>query len=115
MPMTAYRRIAIVAILLSGVFFSARLVSQERAEPRPDQKSLRVIVDANGQIKINGETVERASLKTRLQDLLKGMTEKTAVVIAAPAIPFSAVARVIDIVRDAGFTKVGLLMGEPVR
>jgi biopolymer transport protein ExbD len=103
-------------MLLFGIlFFSAPMVSQDQVEPKPDQSSLRVIVAANGQIKINGETVERVNLRSRVQDLLKTRTDKTAVVIAAPAIPFGAVVNVIDIVRNAGATKVGLLVGEPGR
>ena len=115
MRMTVRKRIwALVTIALSAGFLSATL-AQAQAPAQPEQDALRVTVDANGVIKIDSETIERDKLRARVEELLKDRTNKTAIVAASPALPFATVVTVINAVRNAGASKVGLLAVNPAR
>src|SRR5688572_33282485 len=115
MRMTVRKRIgAFVTMALSAGFLSATL-AQAQAPTPPEQDALRVTVDANGVIKIDSETIERVKLQARVEELLKDRTNKVAIVAASPALPFATVVTVINAVRNAGASKVGLLAVNPAR
>ena len=73
------------------------------------QKTIVVQVLDTGNLKINGEDATWDSLGTRLSDVFKERAEKVAFVKGDDAVRFSEVARAIDIMRNSGIDKVGLV------
>jgi len=90
-------------------------------QPTQDDKSQPVAVDTiviqvvwNKQgrapdLKINQETVKWDDLQSRLHDIFKIRAERVAFVSGNDDVDFEYVANVIDIARDAGVDRVGLL------
>ena len=64
-------------------------------------------------LKINREDVAWDHLHGRLHDIFKLRAEKVAFVKGDAAIDFQYVAEVIDIARDAGVDRIGLLTAKP--
>jgi biopolymer transport protein ExbD len=62
-----------------------------------------------GKLKINDEDASWDTLGTRLSDIFKERAEKVAFVQGEDAVRFSDVARAIDIMRNSGVEKVGLM------
>jgi len=58
---------------------------------------------------INQEQSDWSALGARLSDIFKERAEKVAFVEGAEEVPFSAVARAIDIMRGADIDHVGLI------
>jgi biopolymer transport protein ExbD len=79
--------------------------------PPPDTLNRTVVVqvDAMGNLKINSDPVERATLGTRLADIFKTRNEKSMFVQGDPSLYFSSVIEVIDIAKGAGVDKIGLI------
>jgi len=78
----------------------------------PELIRLRTIVVqilANGNLKINEEDAAWDSLGPRLSDVFKERAEKVAFVKGDDAVRFSDVARAVDIMRNSGIDKVGLV------
>jgi biopolymer transport protein ExbD len=71
-------------------------------------------LDVNGlaqsaSLKINEEDATWESLGPRLSDVFKERAEKVAFIKGDDSVPFSDVARAIDIMRGSGIDKVGLI------
>jgi biopolymer transport protein TolR len=86
----------------------------DKSQPVPIDRTIviRVIWGAQNQppaLKINQENVEWADLQNRLHDIFKLRAERIAFVRGDDDIDFEYVAEVIDLARDAGVEKVGLL------
>ena len=64
-----------------------------------------------GKLMINQEQSDWSALGARLSDIFKERAEKVAFVEGAEEVPFSAVARAIDIMRGADIDHVGLITG----
>ena len=60
-------------------------------------------------LKINTESVAWADLKSRLHDIFKARAERVAFVQGEDEVEFQSIADVIDIAREAGVDRVGLL------
>ncbi len=60
-------------------------------------------------LKINGEDATWDSLGMRMSDVFKQRAEKVAFIQGEDAVRFSDVARAIDIMRNSGVEKVGLM------
>ena len=83
-------------------------------EPKksPDQ-SLIVRLDRNGSIYLNQETLEFAAILPRMKEIFSGRADRTVFVQADEEILFNEVARLMDTLRAAGATRVGLLTKIP--
>lgn len=75
----------------------------------PDTGTIVVQVMQGGQLMINREQCDWNALGPRLADIFKQRAFKVAFVKGANKVPFSDVARAIDIMRGAGIEHVGLL------
>ena len=73
------------------------------------EKTVVVQILDTGSLKINGEEATWDSLGTRLSGVFKERAEKVAFVKGDDAVRFSDVARAIDIMRNSGIDKVGLM------
>ena len=68
-----------------------------------------VQLDASGAVRINAEAETWATLGRRLTMVFRQRTEKVAFVRADGLVEFADIARAIEIMRDAGIERVGLL------
>jgi biopolymer transport protein TolR len=73
------------------------------------EKTVVVQVLDTGSLKINGEDATWDSLGQRLSDVFKERAEKVAFVKGDDGVRFSDVARAINIMRNSGIDKVGLV------
>jgi biopolymer transport protein TolR len=79
---------------------------------KPNQADLRTVVivlEKDGSIKINQDPVQEADLQQRLVDIFKTRAERVVFVKGDPDLEFAPVARAIDIAHGAGIDKVGLM------
>ena len=81
----------------------------EKQQNQLEQKTIVVQVLANGKLKINEEDATWETLGPRLSDVFKQRAEKVAFVKGDDTVPFAEVARAIDIMRNSGIDKVGLI------
>ncbi|SRR6266404_1369834 len=83
-------------------------------QPSPDgpatpERALVIQVDASGALRINQDVVDAQALAARLGEILKLRADKTCFVKAAASLDFQDVARIIDIAKSAGASRVGLM------
>jgi biopolymer transport protein ExbD len=76
---------------------------------KPIIKIVVVQVLETGNLRINGEDATWDSLGQRLSDVFKERAEKVAFVKGDDGVRFSDIARAIDIMRNSGIDKVGLV------
>jgi biopolymer transport protein TolR len=79
---------------------------------KPNQADLRTVVivlEKDGSIKINQDPVQESNLQQRLEDIFKTRAERVVFVKGDPDLEFAPVARAIDIAHGAGIDKVGLM------
>jgi len=84
----------------------------QAAEPGPvdPQPSVVVVqVLADGSLRINQESVRPDALRDRLEQIFKLRANRTAFVRGENEVEFQVVARVIDVMRAAGVSSVGLM------
>jgi biopolymer transport protein TolR len=81
-------------------------------QPRPIPEVVVVQVLADGTLKLNQQTVSSAGLRERLQRIFEFRSERVAFVSGENPVEFQAVAEVIDDMRAAGISSVGLLTPE---
>ncbi|HXX43979.1 MAG TPA: biopolymer transporter ExbD [Candidatus Acidoferrales bacterium] len=80
----------------------------EEQQP-PDNRTIVVSVLQGGKLKINQDDSDWNMLGSRLFDIFKERADKVAFVKGDDEVPFSQVARAIDIMRGAGIDHVGLI------
>jgi biopolymer transport protein TolR len=74
-----------------------------------EAKTIVVQVLENNQLKINEDNADWDSLGPRLNDIFKLRAEKVAFVKGDDNVVFAQVARAIDVMRNSGIDKVGLI------
>ncbi len=79
--------------------------------PPPDalNRTIVVSVDAQDNVKINMEPVNKMDLGARLSDIFKTRNEKSMFVQGDGSLEFAKVVEVIDIAKGAGVDKIGLI------
>jgi len=74
-----------------------------------DQRTVVIVIEKDGAIKINQDPVQESNLQQRLEDIFKTRAERVVFVKGDPDLEFAPVARAIDIAHGAGIDKVGLM------
>ena len=74
-----------------------------------DDRTVVIVIDKKGNLKINQEDADWAKLEDRLIDIFKTRAEKVVFVKGDPELEFQVVARAIDTAHSAGIDKVGLM------
>ena len=74
-----------------------------------DQRTVVIVLEKDGSIKINQDPVQESNLQQRLEDIFKTRAERVVFVKGDPDLEFAPVARAIDIAHGAGIDKVGLM------
>lgn len=80
---------------------------QPKASPNP--RTVVIVLEKDGSLKINQDPVEEANLQQRLEDIFKTRAERAVFVKGDPNLDFAPVARAIDVAHGAGIDKVGLI------
>lgn len=85
--------------------------SPDKTAPDPEQLKKTVVVQValGGRLKINNDDVSWQTLGPRMETIFKDRAEKIAFVKGDNDVLFMDVARAIDIMKDAGIDKVGLI------
>ncbi len=85
--------------------------SPNNAQPDPEQMRKTVVVQValGGRLKINNDDVTWQTLGPRMETIFKDRAEKIAFVKGDNDVLFMDVARAIDIMKEAGIDKVGLI------
>ena len=78
-----------------------------RVDPQPSVIVVQVLAD--GSLRINHEAVGWEALRDRLEQIFKLRANRTAFVRGQSDVEFQVVARVIDVMRAAGVSSVGLM------
>jgi len=81
----------------------------QQADPEQLKKTVVVQVAMNGRLKINNEDTNWQRLGPRIEEIFKERAEKIAFVKGDNDVLFMDVARAIDIMKEAGIDKVGLI------
>ncbi len=71
-------------------------------------KSTRVFIDKFGDIYLDDQSVRLYTLQSKLRDTLRASTEKTVLVVTDESVPAKRVLEVIDQIKLAGATDVGV-------
>jgi biopolymer transport protein TolR len=74
-----------------------------------DDRTVVIVLDKDGNVKINQEDSTWAKLEDRLIEIFKTRAEKVVFVKGDPDLEFQVVARAIDTAHSAGIDKVGLM------
>ena len=74
-----------------------------------DQRTVVIVIEKDGSIKINQDPVQESNLQQRLEEIFKTRAERVVFVKGDPDLEFAPVARAIDIAHGAGIDKVGLM------
>jgi biopolymer transport protein ExbD len=75
----------------------------------PDPRTVVIVLEKDGSMKINQDPVQDANLQQRLEDIFKTRAERAVFVRGDPGLEFAAVAHAIDVAHGAGIDKVGLM------
>lgn len=71
-------------------------------------KAIRLYIDNNGDIYLDGEPVRVWVIQSRIRDLLAGSTGKSVLVVTDEGVPAGRLVEVVDQTRLAGATDVGV-------
>jgi len=74
-----------------------------------DDRTVVIVIDKQGNLKINQDETDWTRLEDRLIDIFKTRAEKVVFVKGDPELEFQVVARAIDTAHSAGIDKVGLM------
>ena len=78
-------------------------------QPPPDDRTVVLVIDKTGKVKINQDDAEWNTLESRLVDIFKMRADKVIFVKGDPELEFQVIAKAIDISHSAGIDKVGLM------
>jgi biopolymer transport protein ExbD len=71
-------------------------------------KAIRLYIDAEGEVYLDGQGVQSWVIQSRLRDLLKGATGKSVLVVTDDGVPAGKLVEVVDQARLAGANDVGV-------
>ncbi|MBN8425950.1 MAG: biopolymer transporter ExbD [Dechloromonas sp.] len=71
-------------------------------------KAVRLYIDKQGETYMDGEPVREWVIQSRVRDQLKGMTQKSVLVVTDDSVPADKLIRVVDAARQAGADDVGV-------
>ena len=71
-------------------------------------KAVRLYIDRQGEVYLDGEPVRVWVIQSRVADLLKGMTQKSVLVVTDEHVPSGRLVEVVDQARRAGAADIGV-------
>ncbi len=97
-----FKRVGELELQLPSSSTSVPPTSQEQAH------QVNLLVTEEGHLYLNGDPVEMANLKRRLQEILRQDPDSRVMIKAEKTVQHGQVVALLDIVRDAGFRGVGI-------
>lgn len=71
-------------------------------------KAVRLYIDKQGETYMDGEPVREWVIQSRVRDQIKGMTQKSVLVVTDAGVPAEKLIRVVDAARMGGAEEVGV-------
>ena len=78
-------------------------------ESTPDPNQLVLDIDANNQVTINKQPVDRQELPLRIRDIFETRSDKTLFLRAHPSLTYGEVVDVLDVAKGNGVERVGIV------
>ena len=111
-PMIDMTFILLIFFMVSTTFVKDMKVDLSRpsakAQVVASSKALRVYIDRQGETWLDGQPVRPWVVQSRLRDQLRGMTQKSVLVVTDADVPAQKLIDVVDAARLAGAEDVGV-------
>jgi biopolymer transport protein ExbD len=111
-PMIDMTFILLIFFMVSTTFVKDMKIDINRpgaqSQSVASTKALRLYIDKQGEVYLEGEPVRVWVIQSRVRDLIKGMTQKSVLVVADESVPSQKLIEVIDQARLAGAEDVGV-------
>ena len=111
-PMIDMTFILLIFFMVSTTFVKDMKVDINRPSAKTQTvastKAVRLYIDRTGETYLEGEPVRTWVIQSRVRDMLKGMTQKSVLVVTDSAVPAQKLVDVIDAARAAGAEYVGV-------
>lgn len=111
-PMIDMTFILLIFFMVSTTFVKDMKIDINRpgaqSQSVASTKALRLYIDKQGEVYLEGEPVRVWVIQSRVRDLIKGMTQKSVLVVTDESVPSQKLIEVIDQARLAGAEDVGV-------
>jgi biopolymer transport protein ExbD len=111
-PMIDMTFILLIFFMVSTTFVKDMKIDINRpgaqSQSVASTKAVRLYIDKQGEVYLEGEPVRTWVIQARVRDLIKGMTQKSVLVVTDESVPSQKLIEVIDQARLAGAEDVGV-------
>ena len=111
-PMIDMTFILLIFFMVSTTFVKDMKIDIDRpgaqSQSVASTKALRLYIDKRGEVYLEGEPVRTWVIQSRVRDLIRGMTQKSVLVVTDENVPSQKLIEVIDQARLAGAEDVGV-------
>ena len=111
-PMIDMTFILLIFFMVSTTFVKDMKIDIDRPGAQTQSvastKAVRLYIDKQGEVFLEGEPVRTWVIQSRVRDLIKGMTQKSVLVVTDESVPSQKLIEVIDQARLAGAEDVGV-------
>ncbi len=111
-PMIDMTFILLIFFMVSTTFVKDMKIDINRPGAQSQQaastKAVRLYIDRQGEVYLEGESIRSWVIQSRVRDLIKGMTQKSVLVVTDESVPSQKLIEVIDQARLAGAEDVGV-------
>jgi biopolymer transport protein ExbD len=111
-PMIDMTFILLIFFMVSTTFVKDMKIDINRpgaqSQSVASTKAVRLYIDRQGEVYLEGEPVREWVIQSRVRDLLRGMTQKSVLVVSDDRVPAEKLIRVVDAARLAGAEDVGV-------
>jgi biopolymer transport protein ExbD len=111
-PMIDMTFILLIFFMVSTTFVKDMKLDINRPAAQTQQvastKAVRLFIDRQGETYLDGEPIREWVIQSRVRDQLRGMTQKSVLVVTDDQVPAQKLIRVVDAARLAGAEDVGV-------
>ena len=111
-PMIDMTFILLIFFMVSTTFVKDMKIDLERpgaqSQVVASTKAVRLYIDKQGEVYLEGEPIRTWVIQSRVRDLLRGMTQKSVLVVTDANVPSQKLIDVVDVARLAGAEDVGV-------
>lgn len=111
-PMIDMTFILLIFFMVSTTFVKDMKIDLERPGAQSQMvastKAVRLYIDKQGEVYLEGEPIRTWVIQSRVRDLLRGMTQKSVLVVTDANVPSQKLIDVVDAARLAGAEDVGV-------
>lgn len=111
-PMIDMTFILLIFFMVSTTFVKDMKIDIDRpgaqSQSVASTKAVRLYIDKQGEVYLEGEPLRTWVIQSRVRDLVRGMTQKSVLVVTDESVPSQKLIEVIDQARLAGAEDVGV-------